>query len=62
VGTVVGFVAGYLATVALGLPFVTPVRWAAVAVVVGLLVGALAGLYPAWSAARVDPIEALRYE
>lgn len=62
VGTVVGFVAGYLATVALGLPFVTPVGWAAVAVVVGLLVGALAGLYPAWSAARVDPIEALRYE
>jgi putative ABC transport system permease protein len=61
-GTVVGFGAGYLAAHLLELPFVAPLEWAAVAVVVGLLAGALAGLYPAWNAARTDPIEALRYE
>jgi len=36
--------------------------WSALAVLVGVLVGVVAGLYPAWRAARVDPIEALRYE
>jgi putative ABC transport system permease protein len=36
--------------------------WFAIAVGVGVLVGVGAGLYPAWRAARVDPIDALRYE
>jgi putative ABC transport system permease protein len=39
-----------------------PVEWGGIAVVVGILVGVAAGLYPAWSAAKTDPIDALRYE
>jgi lipoprotein-releasing system permease protein len=34
-----------------------------VAVVVGsLLISFLATIYPAWRAARIDPVEGLRYE
>jgi putative ABC transport system permease protein len=61
-GAAVGFVGGYVATRILEFPFVAPLEWALIAVVTGVLVGALAGLYPAWNAARTDPIEALRYE
>jgi putative ABC transport system permease protein len=32
------------------------------AVGMALLVGVLAGLYPAWRASRLQPVEALRYE
>jgi len=34
----------------------------AVVVVMGLALSFLATLYPSWRAARVDPVEALRYE
>jgi putative ABC transport system permease protein len=62
VGTVVGIVAGYAATEYADLPLTFPMEWAVAAVVVGVLVGVAAGLYPAWDAARTDPIDALRYE
>ena len=62
VGTVVGILGGYAATEYIDVPFVFAPEWVAVAVVVGIAVGVVAGLYPAWNAARVDPIEALRYE
>lgn len=41
---------------------VYPLEWITIAVAVGLLVGIVAGVYPAWRAARVDPIDALRRE
>lgn len=37
-----------------------PLFWAAFAIIVSGGVGILAGLFPAWKAARLDPIEALR--
>ena len=38
--------------------------WWSIALSVGvsILVGAFFGLYPAWRAARLDPIEALRHD
>jgi putative ABC transport system permease protein len=61
-GVVVGLLGGYVATEWLDLPYQVPLEWAGVAVVVGVLVGIFAGLYPAWNAAKTDPIDALRYE
>lgn len=58
VGLAVAWGAARFADVALTLA----VDWMAFAVVVGVGVGIVAGLYPAWRAARVDPIDALRYE
>ncbi len=62
IGSVVGLASGALATAVIGLPLEVRPIWFVVAVVVGLLVGIASGLYPAWSAARTDPIEALRHE
>lgn len=44
------------------IPFVFVPIWYAIAILTGLVVGVVSGVYPAWSAARTNPIEALRYE
>ncbi|WP_224268323.1 ABC transporter permease [Haloprofundus salinisoli] len=61
-GALVGISGGYAATVLIDLPLRIRPLWFVVAVVVGPLVGVFAGLYPAWSASTVDPIDALRHE
>ncbi|MFC4249542.1 ABC transporter permease [Natribaculum luteum] len=61
-GTAVGLLAGYLGAWYIDLPLVYPYEYVALAIVVGVVVGILSGLYPAWRAARTDPIDALRYE
>jgi putative ABC transport system permease protein len=35
---------------------------AATGIIFAVILGALGGIYPAWQAARVDPVQALRYE
>ena len=62
VGTGVGMAGGVVAADFVGFPAVFAYEWIPVAVGVGVLVGVVAGAYPAWNAARVDPIDALRYE
>ncbi|MFB6150839.1 MAG: ABC transporter permease [Haloarculaceae archaeon] len=61
-GVPAGIGGGWVATQYAEIPLVLAPRWFAIAVGVGVFVGVVAGLYPAWRAARVDPIDALRYE
>jgi putative ABC transport system permease protein len=61
-GVGLGVGASYLVVRTAGWPMVYPLLEIGSAVAVGILVGVISGLYPAWRGARVDPIEALRRE
>ncbi|MFW5978445.1 MAG: ABC transporter permease [Halohasta sp.] len=61
-GVPLGILVGFGATRYADVTFALAPGWMALAVVVGIAAGVVAGLYPAWRAARVDPIDALRHE
>ncbi len=62
VGIVAGILFGNIVALLLKTGFVVPWLWVIAGVVVCTLVGLIAGLYPAYKAAKLDPIVALRYE
>ncbi len=62
IGVVLGAIVGVLIGQALKLPPVIPVWSIILGVCFSLLIGVVFGTYPAMKAARLNPIEALRYE
>jgi putative ABC transport system permease protein len=62
VGVVLGILGGNVVGLLLEVPAVIPWDWAAIGLVTCSIVGFVFGVYPAWKAAMLDPIEALRYE
>ncbi len=62
IGIVVGLGAGQFVTWLLGIDAAPPLGLTVIAVVVSVGIGVVFGVLPARRAARLDPIEALRYE
>ncbi len=61
-GIALGAIVGNLIAKQLNVMMIFPWFWAGVAVAVCSAIGIGFGLYPAWKAAKLNPVEALRYE
>src|SRR5262249_28013559 len=67
IGGIIGIALGFLVSLTLNLlmpnlPSKVPMIWVLVGFSVSVAIGLIAGIYPAFKASRLDPIEALRYE
>lgn len=62
VGIVLGIIGGAVISSYLKISAILPVDWIIIGLLVCSFVGILFGVYPAYKAANLDPIEALRYE
>ena len=61
-GIILGILAGVLVSVLLKGSFTMPWAWILLGITLCMIVGLASGLYPALKAAKLDPIESLRYE
>lgn len=62
IGVILGASVGFLITSILHWHYSLSPLWTMIGLVLSVGTGVIAGLYPAWRAARIDPIVALRYE
>ena len=61
-GIILGISAGNIVSVIFNIPAIIPFDWAVIGLVVCSIIGIGFGIYPAWKAAELDPIESLRFE
>jgi len=62
IGVGLGILGGNLTAIAFNFPPVFPLDWALIGFAITTFVGVVFGVYPAWKAANLDPIDSLRYE
>lgn len=62
VGILLGLITGNLLGIYLSSPVVIPYDWVIIGLVVCSVVGIVFGVYPAYKASKLNPIDALRYE
>lgn len=62
IGIIMGLGAGWLLSIMISIKLVFPILWIVLTIIICTVLGLVSGAYPAWKAAKLDPIEALRYE
>ncbi len=62
IGIAIGVLLAFIVTLVSPLPFALAQAAMIIGLVVNFLIGVVFGTYPAWKAAGLDPVEALRYE
>jgi putative ABC transport system permease protein len=62
IGIGLGVLAGNGIALAFSVPPIIPMEWVAIGFISCSVIGIVFGVYPAWKAANLDPIESLRYE
>jgi putative ABC transport system permease protein len=60
IGVALAYGLGRLVTILFSMPTTLPIFWTFMALTVSASIGLFFGIYPAWKAAKLDPIEALR--
>lgn len=60
IGVAIAYLIAKLVAVGLSVPTSLPLVWVSIALFVSSSVGLVSGVYPAWKASKLDPIEALR--
>lgn len=60
IGVLIAYSIAKLVAVGFGIPTTLPLVWVTIALFVSSSIGLISGVYPAWKAAKLDPIVALR--
>ena len=61
-GILIGVIVGNILATMMNIPGIIPIDWIVIGLAICSMVGIGFGVYPAWKAANLDPIESLRFE